>query len=268
MSVDAVMARPAQSIQINDVSKTYLVEKSDPVVALEPVRLDLNPGEFFSLVGPSGCGKSTILNVVAGLLDATTGNVVIGGREVTEPDNNVGIVFQKPTLLRWLTVRENIMLPAKIARSIDADTRARATELLELAGLADFVDRYPNELSGGMQQRASIVRALVSDPPVLLMDEPFSALDEFTREVLNDELLRLWTVRPKTVIFITHNIAEAVYLSDRVGVMTSRPGRLQRIVDIDLARPRGTELRSDDYFYDLVRDVRSSIGTPDRGAAA
>lgn len=222
--------------------------------------LTLHEGEFFSLVGPSGCGKSTILNMVAGLLAPTSGSLKIAGRAVTGPNPSTGIVFQKPTLLRWLTVYENIVLPVKVARAVTPDVEKFAMHLLELTGLIDFKDRYPTELSGGMQQRAAIVRALVNDPMVLLMDEPFSALDEFTRETLNDELLRLWNERPKTILFITHNIAEAVYLSDRIGVMSSKPGRLKKVVDVNLARPRLSSLRTEADYYDVVRNVRTLIG--------
>jgi NitT/TauT family transport system ATP-binding protein len=256
-----------REIVLTGVSKTYDVKGSGAnVTALTSVDLTLRAGEFFSLVGPSGCGKSTLLNIVAGLLPSSTGDARIGERTVNGPDRSTGIVFQKPTLLKWLTIEENVLLPSKIAKSVDAATLARADHLFELAGLADFRKRYPSELSGGMQQRASIVRALVGDPEVLLMDEPFSALDEFTREGLNDELMRLWTDSPKTVVFITHNISEAVYLSDRVGVMTSRPGTLKEVVDVPLERPRGPELRSDERFYELVSRIRGLIGHQHEGA--
>lgn len=248
------------SIEIIGISKTYDRPGAPPVKALTQTDLSLHEGEFFSLVGPSGCGKSTILNMVAGLLEATSGSLHIAGSPVKGPNPSTGIVFQKATLLRWLTVYENVLLPAKVAGSITDMTRKMADHLLELTGLTDFKDRYPPELSGGMQQRAAIVRALVNDPTVLLMDEPFSALDEFTRETLNDELLRLWTERPKTVLFITHNITEAVYLSDRIGVMNTKPGRLKEIVDVDLERPRLPALRTDAAFYDIVRRVRGLIG--------
>ncbi|PRZ40857.1 NitT/TauT family transport system ATP-binding protein [Antricoccus suffuscus] len=248
------------SIEIDGVSKTYDRPGAPPVKALTHTDLTLNEGEFFSLVGPSGCGKSTILNMVAGLLDSTSGSLRIAGSPVTGPNPSTGIVFQKATLLRWLTVYENVLLPAKVANAISTSTRDMADHLLQLTGLSDFKDRYPSELSGGMQQRAAIVRALVNNPTVLLMDEPFSALDEFTRETLNDELLRLWTERPKTVLFITHNITEAVYLSDRIGVMNTKPGRLKEIVEVKLARPRSPELRTDAAFYDIVRRVRGLIG--------
>ncbi|MEO9190358.1 MAG: ABC transporter ATP-binding protein [Acetobacteraceae bacterium] len=248
------------SIEIAGVSKTYDRPGAPPVRALTATDLTLNEGEFFSLVGPSGCGKSTILNMVAGLLAPTGGSLRIAGQPVTGPNPSTGIVFQKATLLRWLTVYENIVLPVKVARPVTPDVEVFAKHLLELTGLIDFKDRYPTELSGGMQQRAAIVRALINDPTVLLMDEPFSALDEFTRETLNDELLRLWSERPKTVLFITHNISEAVYLSDRIGVMNSKPGRLNNVIDVDLARPRLPSLRSEADYYDVVRTVRRLIG--------
>jgi NitT/TauT family transport system ATP-binding protein len=248
------------SIEIAGVSKTYDRPGAPPVRALTATDLTLNEGEFFSLVGPSGCGKSTILNMVAGLLAPTGGSLRIAGQPVTGPNPSTGIVFQKATLLRWLTVYENIVLPVKVARPVTPGVEAFAKHLLELTGLIDFKDRYPTELSGGMQQRAAIVRALINDPTVLLMDEPFSALDEFTRETLNDELLRLWNERPKTVLFITHNISEAVYLSDRIGVMNTRPGRLNNVVDVDLPRPRLPSLRSEADYYDVVRTVRGLIG--------
>lgn len=250
----------AASIALTGVSKTYDRPGAPPVLALATTDLALDQGEFFSLVGPSGCGKSTILNMVAGLLAPTSGTLCIAERPVSGPDPGTGIVFQKATLLRWLTVYENVVLPVKVARPVTSQVDAFAGHLLELTGLAAFRDRYPTELSGGMQQRAAIVRALVGDPTVLLMDEPFSALDEFTRETLNDELLRLWDERPKTVLFITHNIAEAVYLSDRIGVMNAQPGRLKEVVTIDLPRPRLPSLRSDAAFYDIVRQVRRLIG--------
>jgi NitT/TauT family transport system ATP-binding protein len=248
------------AIELAGVSKTYDRPGAPPVQALMMTDLLLREGEFFSLVGPSGCGKSTILNMVAGLLTPTWGSLTVSGRPVTGPNPSTGIVFQKATLLRWLTVYENILLPVKVGRPVTFEVEKFAKYLLELTGLADFKDRYPAELSGGMQQRAAIVRALINDPTVLLMDEPFSALDEFTRETLNDELLRLWSERPKTVLFITHNIAEAIYLSDRVGVMSAKPGRLRQVVEVNLSRPRLPSLRTEAAYYDAVRQVRSLIG--------
>jgi NitT/TauT family transport system ATP-binding protein len=249
----------AEPIAIHHAAKTYLRRGATPVEALRPTELVVQPGEFVSLVGPSGCGKTTLLKLIAGLDEASAGRVVVGTRTVSRPDPTVSVVFQKAALLKWYTVEQNVLLPARVAGNLTKQVRARATELLEFIGLADFKDRYPGELSGGMQQRVSIARALAGEPKVLLMDEPFSALDEFTREVLQDELLRLWTNHPKTVIFVTHNISEAVYLSDRVAVMAPRPGRIEAVVDIDLPRPRGAELRTDPQFFDLVSSIRSKF---------
>lgn len=246
----------AESISLTNASKTYVPPRSEPVVALSPTDLVIEPGEFFSLVGPSGCGKTTILNLVAGLIPKTEGQIRVGDRDVHGPSADVSIVFQKPNLLRWLTVMDNILLPSKVRRRVTPEVRASAERLLEVTGLADHGKRYPRELSGGMQQRVSIVRALAASPDVLLMDEPFSALDEFTREKLNDEILSLWTQSSQTVLFVTHNISEAVYLSDRVGVMRARPGRLEAVIDIDLPRPRTPQMRSEQRFFELVSEVR------------
>jgi NitT/TauT family transport system ATP-binding protein len=250
-------ARVAHRICVDGAAKTYHVRGGAPVEALRATDLEVAPGEFVSLVGPSGCGKTTLLKIISGLDDATDGRIVVGERTVTRPDPSVSVVFQRPALLKWYTVEQNVLLPAKIAGTLTPETKQRAIDLLDFIGLGDFRHRYPSELSGGMQQRTSIVRALAGEPQVLLMDEPFSALDEFTREVLHDELLRLWTEHPKTVIFVTHNIAEAVYLSDRVAVMAPRPGRIEDIVDITLDRPRTPALRTDQRFYDLVSDIRA-----------
>ncbi len=248
------------SIQIENVSKAYQRSDGQQIQALAPTKLSLRAGEFLGLIGPSGCGKTTLLNIIAGLLAPTEGQVTIHGRPVTKPDPAMSMVFQKPTLLRWLTVMENILLPTRVAHKSLKSARLRAAHLLDVAGLSEFADRYPSELSGGMQQRAAVVRALTGAPSVLLMDEPFSALDEFTREHLNDELLRLWEEEMQTVVFVTHNISEAVYLSDRIGVMTPRPGRLQSVLDIDFGRPRSEKLRSDPQFHHACTRVRAMIG--------
>lgn len=245
----------AERIAVESASKIFLRKGKPPVDALRPTDLVAAPGEFVSLVGPSGCGKTTLLKLIAGLDNPTGGRLVVGERTVTCPSPNVSVVFQRPALLGWYTVEQNVLLPAKISGTLTKKVRNRAHELLEFVGLAEFKDRYPAELSGGMQQRVSIARALAGDPKVLLMDEPFSALDEFTRESLHDELLRLWDDRPKTVIFVTHSISEAVYLSDRVAVMAPRPGRIEDIVTIDLPRPR-TALRGDQRFFEYISEIR------------
>lgn len=250
---------PSGRVDISAASMTYQRPKSHPVQALLPVDLSIAPNDFISLVGPSGCGKTTLLMMSSGLLKPTTGSILIDGAPVKAGDSTVGIAFQKPTLLRWKTILENIVLPAKIRHNSESIARKRATELLEITGLATFANRYPHELSGGMQQRASIVRALVSDPAVLLMDEPFSALDEFTRDLLNDELLKLWSTHPKTVVFVTHSISEAVYLSDRVVVMAPRPGRVLNIVTVPFARPRNLAIRETKEFNDIVHLVRTTL---------
>lgn len=264
-------AAPAQDprgrIDIRGASKLYLRPGSPPVQALLPVDLPIAPGEFVSLVGPSGCGKTTLLMMICDLLGATTGTIAVDSRPVHAGDPTVSIAFQKPTLLRWKTVLENVLLPARIMHNLDDDVRRRADELLAVTGLSAFKDRFPHELSGGMQQRASIVRALVTDPNVLLMDEPFAALDEFTRDLLNDELLRLWTQRRKTVVFVTHNISEAVYLSDRVVIMAPRPGRVLDVIDIPVPRPRRAEMRDEPEFTRLVRTIRTALNDSSAPAA-
>jgi NitT/TauT family transport system ATP-binding protein len=267
---EATTASPQEArggIDIRSVSKLYQRPGSPPVQALLPVNLSIAPGEFVSLVGPSGCGKTTLLMMICDLLAPTTGTLCVDGCPVRAGDPAVSIAFQKPTLLRWKTVLENVLLPARIMGSLNADTRGRSDELLAITGLSAFKDRYPHELSGGMQQRASIVRALVTDPKVLLMDEPFAALDEFTRDLLNDELLRLWTQRRKTVVFVTHNISEAVYLSDRVVVMAPRPGRVLEVIDIPVPRPRRAEMRDEPEFTRLARRIRTALNHSSTAAA-
>lgn len=249
------------TVEVTGATKKFPTTKAGEadVVALSDADMTINPGEFFSLVGPSGCGKSTLLNILAGLLDATEGEFRIGNDVVAGPSLATSIVFQKATLLDWLTIRENVLLPDRIKKRLNAAKESRCDELLEMAGLADFATKYPRQLSGGMQQRAAIVRALVQDPELLLMDEPFSALDEFTRETMNEELLRLWTETPKTVLFITHNINEAVFLSDRIGVMQPRPGRLTSVIDVKLPRPRQFSQRESPEFYQTVSTIRGLI---------
>jgi NitT/TauT family transport system ATP-binding protein len=225
------------AIEARGVGKRYRSTRGTEVVAIENVSFRVEEGEFVAVVGPSGCGKSTLLRMVAGLIPPSSGEVLRTGRTVSGPDKEIGIVFQSPVLLPWRTIRENIVLPAEFRGEARAAAE-QARALLALVGLDAFADRYPHELSGGMQQRAALARALVTDPTILLMDEPFGALDAMTREHMNLELLRLWTARRKTVLFITHSIAESVFLSDRVLVMTSRPGTLAATITIDLPRPR------------------------------
>ncbi|MBO0740390.1 MAG: ABC transporter ATP-binding protein [Hyphomicrobiaceae bacterium] len=225
-----------------------------PVEALRDISLDVGRGEFVSLVGPSGCGKSTLLRIVAGLRPATSGSVSVDGAPVMAPLSNIGMVFQAPVLLKWRTVLDNVLLPAELAGLGTASYRQRAIELLQLVGLGEFAGKRPHELSGGMQQRASICRALLLDPPLLLMDEPFGALDAMTRDDMNIELLRIWGEDKglgrarKTILFVTHSIPEAVILSDRVVVMSRRPGTIAAVAAIDLPRPRSVETRASEDF--------------------
>jgi len=241
-----------------------------PVEALRDISLDVRRGEFVSLVGPSGCGKSTLLRIVAGLRPATSGAVSVDGRPVIEPLSNIGMVFQAPVLLKWRTVLDNVLLPAELAGLGTTRYRERAADLLRLVGLGDFVGKRPQELSGGMQQRASICRALLLDPPLLLMDEPFGALDAMTRDDMNIELLRIWGEDKgaggarKTILFVTHSIPEAVILSDRVVVMSQRPGTIAAVAAIDLPRPRTVETRACEAFGRLALAIYRAL---DRGKA-
>jgi len=247
-------------IDLSGVGMIYQAA-SGPVEALAGISLAVGVGEFVSLVGPSGCGKSTLLRIVAGLRAATTGTVTVEGQRVTKPIPDIGMVFQAPVLLRWRTILDNILLPAELAGKDKRGSWARAQELLEMAGLQGFADKLPNQLSGGMQQRASLCRALLLDPPLLLMDEPFGALDAMTRDDMALELLRIWGERDlareqrKTVLFVTHSIAEAVFLSDRVVVMSPRPGRIAADLRIDLPRPRTVELRASEAFGRLNLEI-------------
>ncbi len=247
-------------IDLDKVGMTYQAA-SGPVEALAGISLSVDAGEFVSLVGPSGCGKSTLLRIVAGLRPATTGTISVAGRQVTKPIDDIGMVFQAPILLKWRTILENVLLPAELAGKDARALRGRALELLEMAELNGFADKLPRELSGGMQQRASLCRALLLDPPLLLMDEPFGALDAMTRDDMALELLRIWGEHDlarearKTVLFVTHSIPEAVFLSDRVVVMSPRPGRIAADLKIDLPRPRTVELRATEAFGRLNLEI-------------
>ena len=247
-------------IVMKHISMVYGAGSAE-TAALSDVSLNIGKGEFISLLGPSGCGKTTLLRIVADLIHPTAGAVTVGGESPREArlKRRYGIVFQNPVLYDWRSVRRNIRLPLEIMR-LDKETRERrVNDMMELVGLAHFADYYPGELSGGMQQRVGIARALALQPEILLMDEPFSALDEFTREKLQADLLDIWSKTGKTVIFVTHNIAEAVFLSDRVVVLSPRPGRLSAIVDVDLPRPRRLSLRDTPAFGALVARIRGSF---------
>ena len=253
-------------IRVERLSQVFHSRDGGSVVALHDVSLAVERNEFVSLVGPSGCGKSTMLRLVAGLIAPTRGALEIDGARVTEPRRDIGIVFQSPTLLPWANVTENVLFPLQLMREIGSGSRDRAQSLLELVGLKGFESRYPRELSGGMQQRAAICRALIHDPAILLMDEPFGALDALTREVMSMELLRIWTENPKTIVFVTHSITEAVFLSDRVIVMSPRPGRIAEVIDVPLERPRTFEMEGRSEFQDCTRRIRRLIfGAGDSG---
>jgi NitT/TauT family transport system ATP-binding protein len=248
-------------IRIAGLEKRFATRSGETVRALSNVNLDIRENEFISVVGPSGCGKTTLLRILAGLEQASSGTVHSGGELITEPRADAGVVFQQALLLPWDTVLTNVMLPAYLKKDRSAVTVKRAERLLAFMGLKDFAQKYPFELSGGMQQRVSICRALMRDPKVLLMDEPFGALDAMTRESMNMELMRVWSDERKTVIFITHSIPEAVLLGDRVVVMSPRPGRISEIVNIDLGRPRSLQSIASARFGELCDHIRSLFGS-------
>ena len=245
-------------IHIQGLEKTY-PSKSGRVTALTQVDLTIPQNEFVTLVGPSGCGKSTLLKLIAGLIRPSRGLLLHDGVALARPPRDVGIVFQEPVLLEWRSVFDNVLLPAEILGLDKTKARARAMYLLDLVGLAGFERRFPRELSGGMQQRVSICRALIHNPSVLLMDEPFSALDAMTREELGFELMRIWDTDKKTVVFVTHNITEAILLADRVVAMSRRPGRIAKIVDIALPRPRTIDMEFSPQFKSYSDQIRAVI---------
>ncbi|MEE8497635.1 MAG: ABC transporter ATP-binding protein [Acidimicrobiia bacterium] len=252
-------------ISLSGLHKTFQTDDLT-VEALRDVSAEIGDREFVSIIGPSGCGKSTLLRLVSGLIPPTKGSVHLDEVPVEGPAESIGFVFQAPTLLKWRTVFNNVMFPVEVLasqRKLTASKKEyedRAHMLLEMAGLDEFTDAYPKQLSGGMQQRVSICRALIHDPELLLMDEPFGALDEFTRERMNEELLRIWRETRKTVIFVTHHIPEAVFLSDRILVMSPRPGTILGEIVVDLPRPRKVEMRESVEFLDQVVATRHLIG--------
>ncbi len=247
-------------IMLRDIGMVYKSEDKE-VTALTSVSMDIQKGEFISLLGPSGCGKTTLLRVIADLLCPTSGEITVGGVSPKEArlKQRYGIVFQSAVLYDWRTVLKNVMLPLEVMHIPKQERKKRAMQMLELVGLEKFANSYPPELSGGMQQRVGIARALAIKPEILLMDEPFSALDEFTREKLHDDLLKIWGKTNKTVVFVTHNIAESVFLSDRICVLSPHPGRLSAIIDVDLPRPRTQDIKNTKEFTDLVAKVRNSF---------
>jgi NitT/TauT family transport system ATP-binding protein len=253
-AADRSAAAAKISISAKNVSKTFRLGTSE-IRALDDVDVEVGDGEFVAIVGPSGCGKSTLLRIVAGISKPTTGDVMTNGRTVDKPVTDIGIVFQNPVLLAWRNVLDNVLIQMELRGEPPAKYCERAVALLTAVGLGDFLDRYPRELSGGMRQRAAIVRALIHEPPVLLMDEPFGALDALTREQMRVDLELLWMRTQKTVLFVTHGIDEAVLLADRVVVMSPRPGKIEQIVDIDIPRPRGLDARHHPRFIEIAQRI-------------
>jgi NitT/TauT family transport system ATP-binding protein len=247
------------AVAVRELSKTYVSRKGS-LEALRAATFDVPDGAFISLVGPSGCGKSTLLKIVGGLIPKTSGTVHVHDTEVTGPLRQVGIMFQTPVLFPWRTILQNLLLPAEVYGLGMKDARGRCEELLGITGLAEFRDAYPRELSGGMQQRAALCRVLAYEPEVLLLDEPFGALDEFTRERMNLEVLRLWHINEPAIIFVTHNIGEAVFLSDYVCVMTPCPGCVAEIIKIDLPRPREMTVMKAPEYSNYVFQIREILG--------
>jgi NitT/TauT family transport system ATP-binding protein len=247
-------------IKIENVEKNFVTHSGDIVTALAKVNLDIKENEFVSVVGPSGCGKTTLLRILAGLTSVTSGVVNFDGEALRGPRSDAGVVFQQALLLPWNTVLDNVLLSPHLKNDRSEKTRRSAEELLAFMGLADFTRKYPFELSGGMQQRVAICRALMREPKILLMDEPFGALDAMTRESLNVELMRVCSEEKKTVLFITHSIPEAVLLGDRVVVMSPRPGRISEIIDVDIARPRSLKTMADKRFGEICDQIRTIFG--------
>jgi NitT/TauT family transport system ATP-binding protein len=246
-------------IEFNAVGMTFSTAEGEPITALSDISFEIPSNQFVCVVGSSGCGKSTLLRLIAGLLDPTQGTVTIDGLPVKGPRRDLGFVFQSPTLLPWSTVLDNVLFPLRLMRALTGEAVSAAKEFLALIGLSGFENRYPGELSGGMQQRVAICRALLHRPSVLLMDEPFGALDALTREEIALELLRIWEAQPKTVVFVTHSIPEAVLLADRILVMSPRPGRIEASIDVPLPRPRSFELEQHPVFHQCTQRVRELI---------
>ncbi|MFQ5930218.1 MAG: ABC transporter ATP-binding protein [Acidobacteriota bacterium] len=250
----------ASLITVKDVQKVFRSGEKT-IHALDQISFEVDEGSFVSIVGPSGCGKSTLLKIISGLLPSTSGAIRVNNKQVDRPLENVGMVFQSPVLLKWRSVLGNIMLPVEFARLDKASHLETARSLIQLVGLQGFEEMYPFELSGGMQQRVSLCRSLVTDPQMLLMDEPFGALDAMTRDELDLELLRIWEEKKKTVLFVTHNIQEAVFLSDYVVVMSARPGRLLRKLRIDIEKPRTLEMMSSSRFGEYTLQIRALLAS-------
>jgi NitT/TauT family transport system ATP-binding protein len=248
---------PGVGVHARQVSKVYATRRGERVHALDQVSLETAPGEFVSVLGPSGCGKSTMLMLIAGLILPSEGEIRVAGEPLVRPRSDASMVFQRDVLLDWRSVLDNVLLPVEIKHLDRRRYRARADELLGRVGLSGFESKYPSELSGGMRQRVAICRALIQDPSLLLMDEPFGALDALTREQMSLDLQRMWAAARNSVLFITHSIEEAVFLSDRVVVMSPRPGRIVEILAVGLSRPRGAHTRTEPAFVALVDRIRN-----------
>lgn len=255
------MTEPAPIVRLAGIDKLFARGDEPATIALEDISLDIAKGEFVSLIGPSGCGKSTLLRIIGDLIEPTRGDVSVNGKPARQArlDRDYGMVFQAPVLMDWRTVDANVRLPLEIMGWDRGRQRSRARELLDLVELGDFLGHYPYQLSGGMQQRVAIARALAIEPALLLMDEPFGALDEMTRERMNSEVLRVWERTGTTIVFVTHSIPEAVFLSSRVAVMSRRPGRITRVVDVDLPRPRNELTRESPRYFELITEVREAL---------
>jgi len=247
----------ARVVEGHQVGKTFA---DGSVIALEDANFSVKKGSFVSLVGPSGCGKSTLLRLIAGLIKPSQGHLTVHGSEVKTARQDIAMMFQRATLLEWRTAIENVLLPTEIQRTPNAEDKSRAMDLLELVGLSDFAFSFPAQLSGGMQQRVALARLLQTGADILLLDEPFGALDEFTREKLNLELLRIVNEVNATAVFVTHNISEAIFLADEVYVMTPRPGQIARVVPVNLDRPRQLSIQTSPEFNKLVDEVRATLG--------
>jgi NitT/TauT family transport system ATP-binding protein len=253
---------PAELCAVSGVTKQYRTRAGDTVTALDDISIAIRDGEFVTIVGPSGCGKSTLLKLLSGIIQPSTGEARFRGNPMRRPSREIGMVFQQPILLPWRNVLDNVLLPIEMLGWSVAQYRPEAERLVRLVGLAGFEKATPRELSGGMQQRVSICRALISDPALLLMDEPFGALDAMTREEMCLELLRIWSERRKTVAFVTHSIAESIFLADRVIVMAARPGRVTMDLKIDLPRPRTLDMEFTPEFKTYADQVRAAISAP------
>jgi NitT/TauT family transport system ATP-binding protein len=262
-------------VRISGVDKVFNIDRRVATTALQEIDLEIGRGEFISLIGPSGCGKSTLLRLIGDLTAPTTGRVDVNGKtaHAARLGREYGMVFQAPVLFEWRTVEDNVKLPLELLGLDRAQRDERAREMIALVDLGDFAKHHPYQLSGGMQQRVAIARALALEPSILLMDEPFGALDEMTRERMNTEVLRIWQRTGTTIVFVTHSIPEAVFLSTRVAVMSARPGRITRLVEVPLPHPRNEETREDPRYFRLVTEVREALragggGQVDLGGAS